>query len=40
MATVPADRHLGVLAMLESGLDLGLDRRLHNGQLVTTRRSQ
>lgn len=37
VATVPADRHLDVLAMLDSGLDL--DHRLHNGHLVTTRRA-
>ncbi|MCX4529209.1 DEAD/DEAH box helicase [Streptomyces sp. NBC_01551] len=38
VATVPADRHLDVLAMLDSGLEL--DHRLHNGQLITTRRSR
>ncbi|MFD3416190.1 hypothetical protein [Streptomyces cyaneofuscatus] len=38
VATVPADRHLDVLAMLDSGLDL--DHRLHNGELVTTRRAR
>ncbi|MFD9687391.1 DEAD/DEAH box helicase [Kitasatospora sp. NPDC059088] len=38
VATVPSDRHLDVLAMLDSGLEL--DHRLHNGQLVTTRRSR
>ncbi|MGW4789940.1 DEAD/DEAH box helicase [Streptomyces sp. NPDC004230] len=38
VATVPADRHLDVLAMLDSGLDL--DHRLRNGQLVTTRRAR
>ncbi|MEU7340247.1 DEAD/DEAH box helicase [Streptomyces sp. NPDC007074] len=38
VATVPADRHLDVLAMLDSGLDL--DHRLHNGQLITTRRAR
>ncbi|MEU1202857.1 hypothetical protein ABZ446_42525 [Streptomyces sp. NPDC005813] len=38
VATVPADRHLDVLAMLDRGLDL--DHRLHNGELVTTRRAR
>ncbi|MFE0354468.1 DEAD/DEAH box helicase [Streptomyces nigra] len=38
VATVPADRHLDVLAMLDSGLDL--NHRLHNGQLITTRRAR
>jgi hypothetical protein len=38
LGTVPADRHLDVLAMLDSGLDLV--HRLQNGQLVTTRRSR
>ena len=38
VATVPADRHLDVLALIDSGLELA--HRLHNGQLVTTRRSQ
>ncbi|MFI0813881.1 DEAD/DEAH box helicase [Streptomyces echinatus] len=38
VATVPADRHLDVLAMLDSGLEL--DHRVHNGQLITTRRSR
>ncbi|CAM5396310.1 hypothetical protein SALBM311S_10548 [Streptomyces alboniger] len=35
---MPADRHLDVLAMLDSGLDL--NHRLHNGELVTTRRAR
>ncbi|MEV6105846.1 DEAD/DEAH box helicase [Streptomyces sp. NPDC051940] len=38
VAIVPADRHLDVLAMLDSGLDL--DHHLQNGQLVTTRRTR
>ncbi|WP_432038646.1 DEAD/DEAH box helicase [Streptomyces cucumeris] len=38
LGTVPADRHLDVLAMLDSGLDLA--HRLQDGQLVTTRRSR
>ncbi|MGW4897445.1 hypothetical protein ACWEQL_35130 [Kitasatospora sp. NPDC004240] len=38
VATVPADRHLDVLVMLNSGLEL--DHRLHNGQLITTRRNR
>ncbi|MFJ3842268.1 hypothetical protein ACIPY6_43255 [Streptomyces sp. NPDC090054] len=38
VATVPADRHLDVLAMLDSGLEL--DHRLQSGQLVTVRRSR
>jgi hypothetical protein len=38
LGTVPADRHLDVLAMLDSGLDLA--HRLRNGQLVTTRSSR
>ncbi|MFD6113777.1 DEAD/DEAH box helicase [Streptomyces yangpuensis] len=37
VGTVPADRHLDVLAMLDSGLEL--DHRLQSGQLVTIRRS-
>lgn len=38
VATVPADRHLDVLAMLNSGLEL--NHRLQDGRLVTTRRSR
>lgn len=38
LGTVPADRHLDVLAMLDSGLDLA--HRLQDGRLVTTRRSR
>ncbi|GGR02131.1 hypothetical protein [Kitasatospora griseola] len=38
VATVPADRHLDFLAMIDSGLEL--DHRLQDGQLVTTRRSR
>ncbi|PAX83397.1 DEAD/DEAH box helicase [Streptomyces albidoflavus] len=37
LGTVPADRHLDVLAMLDSGLDLA--HHLQDGQLITTRRS-
>lgn len=38
LGTVPADRHLDVLAMLDSGLDLA--HRLQDGHLVTTRHSR
>ncbi|OIJ62866.1 DEAD/DEAH box helicase [Streptomyces mangrovisoli] len=38
VATVPADRHLDVLAMLDSGLELV--HHLRNGQLITSRRSR
>ncbi|WEH18132.1 DEAD/DEAH box helicase [Streptomyces sp. VNUA24] len=37
LGTVPADRHLDVLAMLDSGLDLA--HHLRDGRLLTTRRS-
>lgn len=38
LGTVPPDRHLDVLAMLDSGLDLA--HRLQDGRLVTSRRSR
>lgn len=38
LGTVPADRHLDVLAMLDSGLDLA--HRIQDGRLITTRRSR
>ncbi|MFE7369531.1 DEAD/DEAH box helicase [Streptomyces anulatus] len=38
LGTVPADRHLDVLAMLDSGLDL--THRFQAGQLITTRSSR
>jgi len=38
LGTIPADRHLDVLAMLDSGLDLS--HHLQDGRLVTNRRSR